>query len=94
MLSPRPSLVLILPFSSQLHVRGGGALDGSDLRTQQKIGEMSGIVKKLIEQFGESFNIRKMMRRNDGQWTSHERAISCGMAALPTLACRIVKGVA
>lgn len=55
-----------------IEVRGGGALDGSDLRTQQKIEEMSGIVKKLIMQFGESFTIRKMMRRNDGQWTSHD----------------------
>lgn len=43
-----------------IEVRGGGALDGSDLRTQQKIEEMSGIVKKLIDQFGEAFTIGKV----------------------------------
>lgn len=36
-----------------IEVQVGGALDGSDLQTQQKIEEMSGIVKKLIKQFGE-----------------------------------------
>ncbi|KFY66178.1 hypothetical protein V496_02144 [Pseudogymnoascus sp. VKM F-4515 (FW-2607)] len=55
-----------------IEVRGGGALDGSDLRTQQKIEEMSGIVKKLIMRFGEKLTIRKTMRRDDGQWTSHD----------------------
>lgn len=55
-----------------IEVRGGGALDGSDLRTQQKIEEMSGIVKKLITRFGEKLTIRKTMRRDDGQWTSHD----------------------
>ncbi|KAL5346551.1 hypothetical protein ACLOAV_008822 [Pseudogymnoascus australis] len=38
----------------------------------EKIEEMLGIVKKLIMQFGESFTIRKMMWRSDGQWTSHD----------------------
>jgi hypothetical protein len=55
-----------------IEVQGGGALNGSDIQTQEKIKEMSGIVKKLIERFGEKLTIRKMMRRNDGQWRSHD----------------------
>ncbi|KFY89228.1 hypothetical protein V500_05856 [Pseudogymnoascus sp. VKM F-4518 (FW-2643)] len=55
-----------------IEVRGGGAPDGSDLRIQQKIKEISGIVKELIKQYGEKLTIRKMMRNDDGQWKSHD----------------------
>lgn len=34
-----------------IEIRGGGALDGSDLRTQQKIKEIAKAVKELIDRF-------------------------------------------
>lgn len=40
-----------------------GAVDGSDLKTQQKIKEISKIVKKLITQFGDRFTIMKVQNR-------------------------------
>ena len=58
--------------SISIEVRGGGALNGSDLRTQLKIKEMSGIVKELIKRFGDKFTIRKMRRDDDGQWATHD----------------------
>lgn len=55
-----------------IEVRGGGALNGSDLRTQLKIKEMSGIVKELIMLFGDKLAIRKMRRDDDGWWVTHD----------------------
>jgi hypothetical protein len=44
-----------------IDIRGGGALDGSDLSTQQKIKEISGVVKQLILQFPrQRLRIRKV----------------------------------
>jgi hypothetical protein len=43
-----------------IQVQGKGALDGSDLKTQQKIQEMAGIVKQLIDQFGTAVTILKV----------------------------------
>ena len=44
-----------------IEIRGGGALDGSDLRTQQKIQEISRIIKQLILQFPrQRLRIRKI----------------------------------
>jgi len=45
-----------------IEIWGGGALDGSDLGTQQKMKEMSGIVKQLIDRFGDAFTIKKIAR--------------------------------
>lgn len=58
--------------SISIEVRGGGALNGSDLRTQLKIKEMSGIVKELIMRFGDKLAIRKMRRDDDGRWVTHD----------------------
>ncbi|KAJ9640278.1 hypothetical protein H2199_005817 [Coniosporium tulheliwenetii] len=41
----------------------GIEIEGSDLRTQQKIKEMSKIVKRLIERFGERLTIGKVQRK-------------------------------
>jgi hypothetical protein len=46
-----------------IEIWGGGALDGSDLGTQQKIQEMSGIVQQLIDRFGDTFTILKVARK-------------------------------
>lgn len=56
----------------RIEVFGRGALDGSDPQTQEKIKEMSGIVKTLIEQFGEKLTIRKLTQLNDGQSIFHD----------------------
>lgn len=47
-----------------IEIRGGGALDGSDLQTQLKIQEISGVIKQLITRFpGERFSIKKIQRK-------------------------------
>ncbi|KFY26211.1 hypothetical protein V491_01399 [Pseudogymnoascus sp. VKM F-3775] len=56
----------------RIEVSGRGALDGSDPQTQEKIKEISGIVKTLIEQFGEKLTIRKLTQLNDGQSIFHD----------------------
>lgn len=45
-----------------IKIEGGGAIDGSDLKTQQKIKEICNIIKKLINQFGGRFTIAKVRR--------------------------------
>jgi hypothetical protein len=46
-----------------IEIWGKGALDGSDLKTQQKIKEISKIVKELIAQFGDRFTVMKVQNR-------------------------------
>lgn len=46
-----------------IEIRGDGALDGSDLLTQQKIKEICKIVKKLIDLFQDLVTIRKVQRK-------------------------------
>lgn len=43
-----------------IEICGRGALDGSDLKTQMKIKEISGIVKQLVEKFQSRFTISKV----------------------------------
>ncbi|PVH67547.1 hypothetical protein DL98DRAFT_398978, partial [Cadophora sp. DSE1049] len=43
----------------EIEIWVGGTMDGMDLRTQQKIKELSGIVKELIDQFGDAIAISK-----------------------------------
>jgi hypothetical protein len=43
-----------------IEIWGKGALDGSDLKTQQKIKDISRIVEELIAQFGDCFTIMKV----------------------------------
>ena len=43
-----------------IEIRGRGALDGSDLKTQIKITEISRIVKQLVEKFQYRFTISKV----------------------------------
>lgn len=43
-----------------IYVVGGGAANGSDLATQQKIKEISGVVQELIERFQGRLTIRKV----------------------------------
>jgi len=45
-----------------IEIKGGGAIDGSDLKTQQKIKEICNIVKKLINQFLERLTVAKVWR--------------------------------
>lgn len=55
-----------------VEIHGRGALDGSDLKTQQKIKEISKIVKQLIAQFGDRFTIKKIQKRpGDNHTTCH-----------------------
>jgi hypothetical protein len=55
-----------------IEIWGKGALDGSDLKTQQKIKEISKIVKELITQFGDRFTIMKVQNRlGNGYSTAH-----------------------
>jgi hypothetical protein len=46
-----------------LVLRGGGLLDGSDLKTHQKIADISLIVKRLLAYFGDRFKIEKQLDR-------------------------------
>ena len=43
-----------------IEIRGRGALDGSDLKTQIKIKEISGILKQLVEKSQSRFTISKV----------------------------------
>lgn len=47
----------------EVHIEGGGAPDGSDLRTQLKIKEISRVVEDLITQFGHGFTIVKVLKQ-------------------------------
>jgi hypothetical protein len=49
---------------------GKGVLDGSDLKTQQKIKDISRIVKELIAQFGDRFTILKVQKRPGNSHTT------------------------
>jgi hypothetical protein len=49
-----------------IQILGGGAVDGSDLKTQKKIEEIAPIVKKLITQFGPRLEVRKALRTSYG----------------------------
>jgi hypothetical protein len=49
-----------------IEIRGRGALDGSDLKTQIKIKEISGIVKQLVQTFGTRFTISKVAVDQEG----------------------------
>ncbi|KAI1104846.1 hypothetical protein F4804DRAFT_351662 [Jackrogersella minutella] len=52
-------------------IRGGGALDGSDLQTQLKTKEISGIVKRLIIRFPrQRFGIKKIQRKPGSSHTT------------------------
>ena len=49
-----------------IEIRGRGALDGSDLKTQIKIKEISGVVKHLVQTFGTRFTISKVAVDQEG----------------------------
>jgi hypothetical protein len=56
-----------------IEIHGKGALDGSDLKTQQKLKEISKIVKELIAQFGNRFTIMKVQKRpGNSHTTAHD----------------------
>ena len=54
-----------------IEIRGRGALDGSDLKTQIKIKEISEIVKQLVQTFGTRFTILKVAVDQEG----HSRGV-------------------
>jgi hypothetical protein len=55
-----------------VEIWGKGALDGSDLKTQLKIKEISKVVKELIAQFQDRFTIFKIQKRpGNSDPTSH-----------------------
>jgi hypothetical protein len=53
-----------------IEIWGKGVLDGSDLKTQQKIKDISRIVKELIAQFGDRFTILKVQKRPGNSHTT------------------------
>ena len=56
-----------------VEIWGKGALDGSDLKTQLKIKEISKVVKELIAQFQDRFTIRKVQERLGNSYsTAHD----------------------
>lgn len=56
-----------------VEIWGKGALDGSDLKTQLKIKEISKVVKELIVQFQDCFTIRKVQKRPGNSYsTAHD----------------------
>jgi len=56
-----------------VEIHGKGALDGSDLKTQQKIKEISKIVKELIAQFADRFTIMKVQKLlGNSHTTAHD----------------------
>lgn len=56
-----------------VEIHGKGALDGSDLKTQEKIKNISKIIKQLIAQFGDRFTIKKIQKRpGDDHSTFHD----------------------